>query len=266
MRTIELIGLPGSGKTKVRRELVKSSRDQSPRILDLESALCEAIRAHGQTVPSDEKMRTADVLELSQIKRKRLIGRAFHKTGLRFDRLASFAANYPELLEVIMRIERTRGKGDQWALVNQWLFNLFARYDYISEQLNSSVVLLLDEGFAGRAVTMFAYDRPAASRRSIAEYVRSIPKPDGVVYLSCRPETCLSRLEGRTQGPPQRMMEHDVSQRRKIMRQAKRCIGVTLRTLRRMRVPVHQISTNAPLEVSMASCRQILNHASPTAS
>jgi hypothetical protein len=190
MRTIELIGLPGSGKTKVRRELVKSSRDQSPRILDLESALCEAIRTHGQTVPSDEKMRTADVLDLSQIKRKRLIGRAFHKTGLRFDRLASFAANYPELLDIIMRIERTRGEGDQWALVNQWLFNLFARYDYISEQLNSSVVLLLDEGFAGRAVTMFAYDRPTASRRSIAEYVRSIPKPDGVVYLSCRPETC----------------------------------------------------------------------------
>ena len=187
MRVVEFLGPPGSGKTSLARELVRSL----PGAVDLDEAVRAAVKADGE----DGMVRTA--ARLSRSSTGRLWRAAYARSTDRFSGLVQFIEDNPRVMETILAAQRTRVDRDRGqGLVLGWVLNLMARYQLATEW-GQRDWLVVDEGFSQRGVALFSYGFADEDRSLLAAYLGSIPKPDVVVRVNTSAEVCRERLDRR---------------------------------------------------------------------
>jgi hypothetical protein len=187
LRVVEFLGPPGSGKTSLARDLVRSLPDA----IDLDDAVRSAVKASGE----DGMART--MARLSRSSSSRLWRASYARSTDRFSGLARFLESTPRAMETVLagqrsRVDRDRGQD----LVLGWVLNLMARYQLATEW-GLEHWLVLDEGFCQRGVALFSHGFAPDDRPILDAYLSSIPQPDVVVAVNTPIEICEDRLDQR---------------------------------------------------------------------
>lgn len=188
MQHIELLGAPGSAKSTISRELLRSL----PGAADLEEATLLAVRNSGH----DGLARMA--ARMSRSSRNPVWRWAYARSPDRFSALQRFINAHPKVMQRVTKTQRRRSDRDLYQdMVLGWLMNLMARYQLAVENHGALETLVIDEGFCQRAVALFGYGFEPGDEPRLQEYLEAIPLPDVVIVVDTPLSVCEQRLNDR---------------------------------------------------------------------
>jgi thymidylate kinase len=249
-RVYEVVGVPGAGKSTFIELLTSGTWNHA--FLDLDAALFETISSELPKASTGDQTRARKTAGGSTEVRKRFVDLYFNNSAKRFDRLVDFIGSHADYARLVLASIEETNDLESRRLMLKWLFNLFAKYQH-SISAGSGRAIILDEGFIGRAVTLFAYREVLPSANVIANYVRLAPKPDAVIRLNADLEVCHSRLGGRPKGPPTRFRALTKEQQLGILKNCSQSLDVALAELSTLGVRVIDIDSGRSPDEQVAS-------------
>ena len=213
MRVVEFLGLPGSGKTTLAGDLPAAL----PGALSLNDGARISIRDGG----ADGVTRLA--ARLARSSNGRLWSMAYARSSDRPAALVRFVSERPALMESVVAAQKARADRDlRPDLVLGWVVNLMARYQLATEGAGASW-LVMDEGFAQRAIALFAAGYEAGDEPAIREYLTQSPVPDTLVIVETPLEVCSNRMDRR--GWSERLVEVSAGDRRRFLESAETIVS-----------------------------------------
>lgn len=188
---IELVGLPGAGKTTVANELSSSSLPNSYQLrIGYKLAICRSLcTPHLDTLSPYLPIQLVEFLAKTS-------GITDHETYR--ERHATFIQTAQECIsEYTVDSQRI-------ASVEEWVLAVVIQYSTAMDRLSTDEFLLCDEGFLQRGVATFCPPDPQkqVTRTDVRRYLSSMPGPDLVVFLDIPIGEAISRMQSRSEGPP----------------------------------------------------------------
>jgi len=185
---VELIGIPGAGKTTLSREIVSLLRERGVEA----GTVVGAARDHAaRTIPG----RGLEHVHPARLRRA-LLWQLFYllatAPALRFRRehraLVRHVRGGQRALPIPRRVRRH---------IRYWFFQLGGRYRLLTTTSDGGEALVFDDGFLHRSVHLHAshLEEPDADR--VRAYVDLVPVPDLVVVVAASREVCEPRVRER---------------------------------------------------------------------
>lgn len=234
MRHIELLGIPGSGKSTLSRQLA-GSETSTGRVWALEEAARRALRGRGSHIG------TRAAARLTPNADNRLWKIVYSRAPERAEAMVEFASHWSEFLESVVTAQRERVKRDHGqSLVLSWILNLGARFVLASRGIPRSDSLIIDEGFAQRALAVFGHGWADSDRPHLARYLQTMPKPEVIVRIDAEVEICRQRLD--RSGWPQRASQLSRDERVAYLERARETVDTVATHLDRAGVQLVEVA------------------------
>lgn len=233
---LEMIGSPGAGKTTLCERLAGIPDGGKGRLLGLQKALWLSLtrrlgdawwRRVVRLIPSSIGERNSPAI--------------FMRTGDYSRAMATFCARNQALMRTVFAAQLPDAPDSK---VCFWLLNMFAQYQFIDEKLEPGESLLLDEGFAQRAITLFAYG-PSIDTELLERYANQIPLPEFLCVMTGRTEYHENRTMDRHSGPPERMRSLSLQARRTVYMQCDRIMDCIVPILERRGTAVIAVGSDS---------------------
>ena len=214
MRVVEFLGVPGAGKSTIADALSEAV----PGAVALGDAVRDSIRRGGD----DPVTRIA--ARLTRSPNSRLWSAAYARSTDRLSALIRFASARPDFLEGVLVAQRERSERDiRPDLVLGWIVNLMARYQLATEH-GGVAWLVVDEGFAQRAVALLAAGRDQSDEPALKAYLDASPQPDVLVVVESSLEVCAARLDRR--GWSERLIGADKTARQAFLEECAQLVSL----------------------------------------
>lgn len=230
---VEFLGISGAGKSTLFSAAIDRLRSQDRAVLTLEEASHLAFR-----------QMTRDPLWRSLLRpmpasiSHRIWRHAFNRSQDRYLAIRDMMLSNPEAVEVVMATARRRRDIEirPDLVIGRWV-TLAVDYSMAKRALPPGSVLVIDEGFVNRAVSLFGYRFSDADRLDLARYVRSVPAPDLVLHVDTAPDVAERRMKKWTS----RMADQDHATRQGFLDGSALCVAAVLEILEEIGVPVARI-------------------------
>ncbi len=247
---IELLGLPGAGKSTLIRIFLKNYRLSGYAAWDDESALFVSLRNSGfsflKILP-----RNLGVIVVQLI---------FYHTKLKDSCLDAFIKKNTHLLKLILNVlHRSACSDKDKELTLNRFYNLFAKNEQIRTYFNKNEIVIYDEGFSQRIVSLFGYGFKNANEKDIIHYISKIPMPDQVFIIDTEIDKCLKRMENR--GYPKRLRNKSENEILDTLSVCKKCIDYAANYFKSLGVQVCYIDNNRQLKDSYQDIARFFNTA-----
>lgn len=183
--------------------------------------------------------------------------------GARRAAMVSFAVRHPALLWTVLRsILAARIPWWHRRRILSLVLELGARLELAGRGLPADAWLLVDEGWAQRAVNVFAWRTPRAARSEIQEYLRRAPISGTVVIVTAPPE--IARERALQRGLPKRLRASGPERTERFLGDAAAIIGVVADELALTGQAVVRIDNGGDLEETVALLAGELDEMSST--
>lgn len=199
MLHVEFLGMPGAGKSEIYKKI------ESKQIFTVAKKLDSLALNVDKTKLSLKGTIKNTIL--------RALNHRYYKNQRslftnRVNYLTSFFATHTELTNFILNQLITRKiPSEHKEKVMKNMFRLFYTYEIFAKNSSSGDILVFDEGFLQKVITLFAYGEGDVSNNIIEKYLSLIPLPDMVVIVKADFETCCERIKYRDSGPPKRLLD-----------------------------------------------------------
>jgi len=225
--------------------------------LDLDQALVDAISRESPKASADARSGKRNAPADASKPHKGFIGTHFYSSVARFESLVDFVTQHGPYAQKVMGWIEENGDPNERSLMLTWLFNLFAKYQHVVSRASDGKNILIDEGFIGRAVTLFAYraEPPIDATRT---YVKLAPKPDAIIRLNVDLEECHTRLSSRPKGPPARLRSLSKEQQLRILENCRQVLETALSELSASGVRIIDIDSGRPPPEQIAAAASAL--------
>lgn len=240
MRVVELLGVPGAGKSTLAAGLSQAL----PGALTLDEAVRRSIGRRGQ----DPLTRLA--ARLTRTSNARLWSAAYARSSDRLAALIRFASSRPAALEGVLAAQRARADRDlRPDMVLGWILNLMARYQLAIED-GAASWLVVDEGFAQRAVALLAAGYEQRDEPELHAYLETSPAPETLVIVETPLEACMARLDHK--GWSARLTGTGDAQRRSFVEAAAEIVSIVGSVYPRRGVEVVRVAGDDPATDSVS--------------
>ena len=200
VRILELVGLPGSGKTTLSKLQNSRHKFNSTSILSSNQARYLAVKE--LLIKSDPRYKILRLIP--KILLSRFIFSIYKYKGLDdmlFCNSIKLNNNFYKYINSlpyeIFKDSRQR------SILNKWTKELFTDYHLIKNYTPGNKIVIFDEGFMNRILSFFGYNENKNNPKLVQDYIRFAPIPDLVHFLECKPIHAFARINER--GLPQRM-------------------------------------------------------------
>ena len=240
MEVVEFLGLPGAGKSTMRREVIASMKEAGQSAVDLPTAMLAAIRLHG----ADRLTRAVAIVTRSSS--SPVWRRAYARSTDRFTALTRFLAANPEVMEVVLATQRQRrGRDLHQERVLSWILSLMANTQLVEETAGRFDWLFIDEGFCQRAIALFGIGFDGKDEILLRSYLGAIPLPEILIVVEASPSVCEARLdEGEWS---ERVTRMNPTQRRAFLSTAAHLVELVANEAERLDARVIRIDGTAPI-------------------
>jgi thymidylate kinase len=202
MIIIEFFGIPGSGKSTIRRNLVNLLMEvDEQKYLSTEEVLYQIsiinmdkiYRAILNILPKRIGMVTSDYL--------------FNRSIMRFNAQNRFLAQYGGSFKAFLSSKSF----DEFSILDR--IDLISAYiqagaifESINQKLHGNQFVFFDEGFIQKSFMFVSLSTDVnISRPSLLDYLTNIPKPDIVINVKADIRKCIERMNLRTSGYTNRL-------------------------------------------------------------
>lgn len=256
---VELMGLPGSGKSTLHAETLRAAGRTDVRMLGLPEAVASCLSRN----PTDKILRGLMGMMTSRLGRD-TAARVFARSTDRLSSLAAFLTDNLALAQVVFGSQATQEiPRDDQELVIKWMLGLFAGFRFVEERLTDREVLVIDEGFCNRVTSLFAYGSSGSDPTTeILTYADHIPRPDLVFVLEAGVEVCEERMERR--GWTERLALLGPLERRGVLTRSQRCIVVAAARLQQVGVRVVHLPKDGAVATAVKTIDDLLGLSSDT--
>ena len=255
-RYIEFLGLPGSGKTTLARELCGYLNSNNHKAFQAEEALYVALRrrSHYYNVRYPIKY-------CSYERGKRWLHEVYRQPRFSYDPLNRFLNTHENMTAIFCSILQRPENIQDCALLIKWLVRLCGGYQLTQENLKHDEVLVVDEGFCNRAISLFGYGSGAVDYGNLQAYVTHLPAPDLVMCVEASPATREKRLSAR--GYPARFKSASAQRRKELYCNFDACVSMVVAGLESRGISVLHIDNDGPLEHFYQNTATLLAHIFP---
>lgn len=195
---IELFGLPGSGKTTLKKKLLKHLKKSKIKAYSYEDFLPVAYRRSFGNTGSIFKI--VPVEFLFKFKINYILGMN-HKIEL--ESLEKYMYSHKEFIKNYYELISTSGfTYDKRA--HRYIVKMISQFAVFENYSKDNECFVIDEGFVHRLHTLFGYQiRSEFDKNLMNKYMKAIPVPDLAIKIEANIETCKKRIGLR--GLPKRM-------------------------------------------------------------
>lgn len=240
MKLIEITGIPGSGKSTVAPIIKDFFRKKGFDVQDGVSILnqCRSFPLNIFFVRMMFKWVTA-ILSESRI---RTIARILK---LKEQYALKFIEQNAELYKRVINITESRPiSKDHKRLTIQFFLNTASSYQIALESLSKNAILILEEGFAHKATTIFvSVEENSIDFKEIEKYLNEAPKINAIINLKANEVLCQKRLRDRKL--PLRLENKTDDEVMKFLSKSKSVIDFTVSYLSNKGVPIFAITNES---------------------
>jgi thymidylate kinase len=193
MRSVEFLGIPGSGKTTLASSVHSDIGASGTRAFTLAGAV-----SLGMKKGVGDRLIDPVMTHLPDRLLDRYSESGFIRSNALLVSLIDFMAAYPRAVSAFLEGQARRSDFELSSdLVIRWFLQLVARYQLAASAMSRDDLLLLDEGFAQRAITGFAHRFSEADHNDLSSYLAASPRPDLLIHLAVGTDLAAERLAGR---------------------------------------------------------------------
>lgn len=172
----------------------------------------------------------------------------------RFVALRGFLLENSEAVVAILEALESRRNVDlRQDLALGWILELLWMYQIATVPGTSSSVLVMDEGFSNRAVTLFGYRFSPEDEPFLERYINAIPMPDLVVVVTKDVESAATLASDRI-----RFDQLNDAAIVQYTRDADVCVSAISRLLIERGVEVREVRNESSLAAASAEAREVI--------
>ena len=191
---IEMLGLPGSGKTTLFQYAADCLQTHRNVFTEREARICSLRYLLYRKSGVGKKIvgRIADIL-----------GKTLWNViwqNYRYAAMLRFIQCYPALAQFIIHATTLLQRSSEAERL-EWAFNFFSTYALFEENLRADDMLFFEEGVCQQAYNLIAFQSPTAQRNALESYLDLIPKPACLIIMNTDAEICEARMEARQRYP-----------------------------------------------------------------
>lgn len=183
---VEFIGTPGSGKTTILSTVSETFRERGMKPY----TIVEAAR------PFANRTRLGKIISRLSPKsiHQPLLWQVFNFYNHIYQ--FHFILKNPQLIWEVHKSQRQRPNKEDLKKqrVIHWFYYLIGSYEFLKRYKRQGEVLIFEEGFIHRVVQFNASDVEEPNIERLKSYVKLIPQPDMVIFVSASPEVCEKRV------------------------------------------------------------------------
>ncbi len=237
---IEFIGLPGSGKTTIKRELMKSlARLDKNKYLSVEEAFLEVSCSHMDSIfryPLKALPKSISI-PIS----KKLVNRSIMQFDAQNRYLSIYGKGFAEFL--LSPVSEGMSKTDCESVIAYFLASASLQ-ELISSLLAEGHMVIFDEGLLQKSLMFVDHaSNDVMDNHIVFKYLENIPIPELTIYIKSNIEICCNRMESRPRGLTKRLKGLDRSAINNFMRRSKSQLDDVSRW-------VHENTNKQVLEIS----------------
>lgn len=203
---VEFIGLPGVGKSTLRRDLLRQlHRIDKNRYLSSEEAFLQVSKMHIDTIYRRPLNYLPNSLAL------KLSGKLMNRSLMQFEAQNTFLADKGGALEAFFASNAYRNMSlkDRKVVISSFL-ETGSLWQCIDGKLPEKVAILFEEGFVQKSFMFVDYSNDSLIEGDkLCRYIENIPLPDLVIYVRADIKTCQSRMMARPEGLTERLKSAD---------------------------------------------------------
>lgn len=200
---VEFLGLPDSGKTTFLQAIRGICRQHGINALSLDEGLYSCIKKdlhhRGNLGSASLSRQEGLVRSIAPLAIKsEYFRKSYFYSELAIGAYSEFVLANKELVGLILRVigEGLADKREQ-LLVMRMLYSLFSGYQTVTNSLETNEILMMDEGFCHRAVTIWGRIDSRKEEPDLYEYLDLIPLPTVLVVTKLEPSACEERYDGK---------------------------------------------------------------------
>jgi len=247
---IEFLGLPGAGKTTAARELCRYLKRSGHNVLQDEEALYAALKRQSRWHDLRYPIRFC-----SYERGRRWLYDVYRQPRFAYEPLNRFLSVHGGMREALGAILRHPETFQDSALLVKWLIRLYTWYQLAAENLHRDEILVLDEGFCSRALSVFGYVEGSPDSARLQDYIGHVPAPSAVICVEAPAESRRKRLAER--GCPTRLKNAGDKRRRELDSNFEVCLSLAAAGLKARRIPVVTVDNAGSLERLQSALRGI---------
>lgn len=205
MFSVEFIGIPGSGKSTLRSELLKSLKiDSRQKCIDTEEAFIYVARSRLNRLYRVLLKPFPRNLEI------RFIKKMMNHSPMEIESQNEFLARYGEALNAFLASPGFRQMvfDDRKIVVGAFLA-VGALYQASSEQIGDDTAVFFDEGLIQKSMMFVSHNNDHRNDNYVFDYLNHIPLPNLIVYVKADVALCVERMKLRSKGLTKRLAKAD---------------------------------------------------------
>lgn len=249
IRILEIAGIPGAGKSFLKTRMMKASRAYG-NVLDLESALRESWFLEWPLMRWFQYFGIEGLLT-------RYLRSIRSRPQRRMKEIARSIQRSPDFWKIISDV-CSEGECCEPAEGIFSVFSLITNLGLARRSIKKSDILILDEGFYHKSLSLFGFSTSLDHPRVIVDqYLRAVPHPRSLIVVETPVDQCIRRLN--TRGWPSRFQRLDNLERKRVMTQQReilRDVTVVARDLG-VNVNVVQGSDDLAFQKCMTTLQEI---------
>jgi hypothetical protein len=194
LKLIEFTGIPGSGKSTIVPIVKSYLKEQGLDIFDAKNViLCgenfHFIKKHFKSLLGSLPMKI----------RKKILRGLNNYSYLKHEYTLNYILNNLQLFNYIVDRTKSRPIPERHKnLIIEWFLNMAASYQIAHEFLEKNSVLLLDEGFVHKVVSLFVFvEEATVDFDEIERYLENIPRGHLLIRVEANENVCKKRIINR---------------------------------------------------------------------